>query len=335
MLADAQEFVLRRMPYLISEPLRKLLAPSDSSNQIFYDTPSEERVKMLLYAYRSLICFMSFSLLGQLWKEKLRQEELNLTTLTEVLKKWMLADSKQESQHSLLSLYQQLVQFLNANNIPFFFDELAEVLRQFENTEMKDSIIYLEGKLASAKNKNEENISWLCDELEQHLAIVLYSYGFLVHYSLTSVKDIEVLFYMHQPEAEYAHKVVRLQQQVTALEDGIETINTYYKTASILLRSMKNKTRSLYLSPFLIDENAYTKTTKANLRYFSSFDRTNKQFKFKQVSKPEDVLSVEKKYLSPLAKIKGEKSNENDFYQLINAQFGAFCETVLGQTLDT
>jgi hypothetical protein len=333
--ANPQDIVLKRMPYLISEPIRKLLAPRDASAQIFYDSPSEDRAAMLLYAYRSLINFLTFSLLGQLWKEKLRQPALDLSSLTEVLKKWMVEEYNQESKRSLLPLYNQLVELLRANKIPFFFEELDDALLKLNEPDFAGSISFLEEKLAATASWNQENIPRLCDELEQHLAVLLYYYGFLVHYSLTSVKDIEVLFYMHELEARYEHKVVRLQQQVTALEDSVEMSTVYYKTASILLRSTNDKTRYLYLSPFLIDENAYTKTTKANLRYFASFNRTGKQFFFKHVSKPGDVLEIKKKYVSPLDRIKGIKSDENDYYQLINEQFGAFCKTVLGQSLDT
>lgn len=333
--ANPQDIVLKRMPYLISEPIRKLLAPRDASAQIFYDSPSEDRAGMLLYAYRSLINFLTFSLLGQLWKEKLRQPALDLSSLTEMLKKWMVEEYNQESKRSLLPLYNQLVELLRANKIPFFFEELDDALLKLNEPDFAGSISFLEEKLAATASWNQENIPRLCDELEQHLAVLLYYYGFLVHYSLTSVKDIEVLFYMHELEARYEHKVVRLQQQVTALEDSVEMSTVYYKTASILLRSTNDKTRYLYLSPFLIDENAYTKTTKANLRYFASFNRTGKQFFFKHVSKPGDVLEIKKKYVSPLDRIKGIKSDENDYYQLINEQFGAFCKTVLGQSLDT
>lgn len=333
--ANPQDIVLKRMPYLISEPIRKLLAPRDASAQIFYDSPSEDRAAMLLYAYRSLINFLTFSLLGQLWKEKLRQPALDLSSLTEILKKWMVEEYNQESKRSLLPLYNQLVELLRANKIPFFFEELDDALLKLNEPDFAGSISFLEEKLAATASWNQENIPRLCDELEQHLAVLLYYYGFLVHYSLTSVKDIEVLFYMHELEARYEHKVVRLQQQVTALEDSVEMSTVYYKTASILLRSTNDKTRYLYLSPFLIDENAYTKTTKANLRYFASFNRTGKQFFFKHVSKPGDVLEIKKKYVSPLDRIKGIKSDENDYYQLINEQFGAFCKTVLGQSLDT
>lgn len=333
--ANPQDIVLKRLPYLISEPIRKLLAPRDASAQVFYDSLSEDRAGMLLYAYRSLINFLTFSLLGQVWKEKLRQPALDLSGLTETLKKWMVEEYSQESKRSLLPLYNQLVELLRANNIPFFFEELDDALLKLNEPDFAGSISFLEEKLTATASWNQQYIPLLCDELEQHVAVLLYYYGFLVHYSLTSVKDIEVLFYMHELEARYEHKVVKLQQQVTALEDSTEMSAVYYKTASILLRSANDKTRYLYLSPFLIDENAYTKTTKANLRYFASFNLTGKQFFFKHVSKPGDVLEIKKKYVSPLDRIKGIKSDENDYYQLINEQFGAFCKTVLGQSLDT
>ena len=67
---SSKDSVLKRLPFVISEPIRKLLSPDDGSGAVFYDTTSPARFRMLLYAYRSIINFTAYKLIGQLWNEK-------------------------------------------------------------------------------------------------------------------------------------------------------------------------------------------------------------------------------------------------------------------------
>ena len=326
----SQDLVLKRLPYTISEPIRKLLAPRDASGQVFYDTPSPERYAMLLYAYRSVVNFLTFVLLSQLWREKLAKNNVNTEGVSQQLRTWLLTDFRQADNHSLLPILAELMIVFKEK--PLYFEELNAVWTEMTTGDTRESVQYLEQQIA---DNPKSNLEFLCDNTEQNLALVLYTCGFLVNYALISVKDIAVLFYMHNQEPEYDHKIVRLQQQITALEDRNEVEKKYYKTASVLLRHVDDKNHALYLSPFLIDENAYTKTPKANLRYFVAYDKTNRYFHFKNVSKPEDILRIEKKRVNPMAKIKGLATDDTDYFSLINGQFAAFCEAVLGTNLDS
>ena len=324
-----QDVLLKRLPFTISEPIRKLLAPRDNSGSVFYDRPSPERYRMLLYAYQSIVNFVTCTLLSQLWKEK--PGVAVAADLTDDFRGWLLGDFREADKRSLLPLLRRLAGIFNQNKIPFFFPELEATLAAMEEPGNREAFEFLEAQLAA---DTPDTGARGCDEAEQHLAVALYCFGFLTQYSLTSVKNIGVLFYMHDPEPFFEHQVVRLQQQMTALDDRSERGKTYLKTAAIQLRHVSDAGRNLYLSPFLIDENAYTQTPKANLRYFAAYDKTNRYFHFKQVSKPEDVLRIEKKQLSALAKIRGETADANDYYSLIHGQFSAFCEAVFGKKLD-
>ena len=330
--SKGQDMVLKRLPYTISEPIRKLLAPHDASGQTFYDQPSPERFKMLLYAYRSVINFVTFTLLSQLWAEKTKPvNALNTEGVNADLKMWLLTDFRDDDSRSLLPLLQTLVKLFKDNKIDFFFSEWNDAWSALQDAETQELIAFLEKQIA---DNPQADLEFLCDKTEENLAMVLYLFGFLVNYTLTSIKDIEVLFYMNDAEAKYDHKIVRLQQQITALEDRNEISSQFYKTASVLLRHFTDTSHALYLSPFLIDENAYTKTPKANLRYFVSFDFATKHFYFKHVSKPEDIFRIEKKRVNLMAKIRGEVADNNDYYALINGQFSAFCKAVLGKTIE-
>ena len=155
-----------------------------------------------------------------------------------------------------------------------------------------------------------------------------------MHYGLTSIKDINVLYYPQDEKPDFEHQIVKLQQALTNLEDRTESNAQHHKTATILLRRIDNKTRYLYLSPFFIDENAYTKTPKAKLCSFVAYDAIKKQFRFRHVSKPDDLILIEKKKISALARIKGNIDTKDHYFPLINGQFSAFCQAVLGKSID-
>ena len=91
---NARDVILKRLPYSISEPIRKLLAPSNNdSEQKFFDRSSDGRFHMLKYGYRSILAFVSFVLLAQLWQLK-RKEDNNIDTdsIGNFLKQWIKSD---------------------------------------------------------------------------------------------------------------------------------------------------------------------------------------------------------------------------------------------------
>jgi len=329
------DIMLKRLPFTISEPIRKLLAPRDNSGQLFYDQPSPDRFRMLLYAYQCLVNLLVFTLMSQLWREKVMGRQLeDIRSFTDDFRGWLFADLREESRRSLWLLLKKLAAIFEAEQIPPFFQALPQALARMEDPDNKISLDFLENQLAIGNTVPPPRATALCDETEQHLAVLLYNFGFLANYSLMSVKDISVLNYMHTPAPDYEHKIVKLQQQMTSLEERPEYADSPLKTAAVLLRCYNNTDDKLYLSPFFIDENAYTRTPKANLRYIAAFDKTNRYFHFRQVSKPEDLLRIEKKQINPLAKIRGETGGENDYYPLIYGQFSAYCEQVFGKKLD-
>ena len=319
-----QDDILNRLPFTISEPIRKLLAPSGGSSDIFFDEASPDRYKMMLYAYHNTIAFVTYALLAQLWKEKLDGKTINYSNeLLESIEKWFTHDFRFENQNSLLLLFNQLVKVFKDNEIPFFFTELDKLISDLSKPKVKDALTYLEMQMT---NNNFRNIEDLCDKTEQNLELVIRAFGFLINYGLTSIKDISVLFYMDTTTANFDHKVVSLKLTLTKSDERIESKNFFYKTASIRLQRINKKENYLYLSPFLMDENTYTRAPRAKLCYFMAYDKINKRFYFRHVSKPDDTIQIENK----------DDDNNNkspDYFPLINGQFSAFYQTVFEKSL--
>ena len=329
---NAQGIILQRIPFSISESLRKLLAPGDSSGQIFYDSPSPQRYGMLLYAYKSIISFCTFVLLAQLWEEISKTvNKPDIGNLSTSLRNWLISNTALDDNQSLMPLFSGLMTFMNDNKVPHFITELPAAFTQLNQSEYKVAFDYLENQL---KQNPQNNLDYLCDDTEKNLAVVLYAFKFLIHYGLTSIKDINVLFYMNYKVPDFEHKIVKLQQAVTDLEDRTESDTTYFKTSSIVLRRVDDKTKQIYLSPFFIDENAYNQTPKAKLCYFTAYSAVNKQFKFRHVSKPDDIIVIQNVQQDVLSLITGDATSNINYFPLIHEQFSAFCNDVLGKDID-
>lgn len=330
--ASSQDIILKQLPYSISEPIRKLLAPNDNSGQRFFDCPSEHRYKMLIYSYKSIISFTVFALLAQLWNlKKEKKDKFDTTSINPAIREWLKNDVEKNRTISQLPLLKILINFFEKNKISYFIKEFQSIIEELKGEELQNSISFLENLI---ETKPQDNLIDLCEETEQHLAVILYFFGFFIYYGLTSIKDINVLYYQHSDAPDFEHKIVKLQQALTQLEDRIETVDTYHKTATIILRQLNDKTNYLYLSPFFIDQNAYTKTPKAMLCSFVTYNHKNKEFHFRHVSKPNELIIIKKQKTSIMAKIKGKNDNNEDYFPLIKDQLSAFCKTVLGITLD-
>lgn len=334
------DVLLSNLPFTTSEPIRKLLAPrKDNNGQVFYDKPSLERYRMLLYAYQSIGNLLCFSLLSQLWQVCADDKDISgLSTIEPDFRDWLITGYMADGRGSMLPFFHRLVGIFRSNKISFFFPELEEALKKMDEEEYSNAFRALEEMIAGSHDAKIGCWDDLCEETEKNLALVLFCFGFLFRYTLTSVKDINVLYYMHNKVPVFEHAVVPLLQETSLQEKDIrDRRERHLRTASIVLHHVSDKHKFLYLSPFIIDENAYTRTAKANPRFCIAYDREKRYFKFKSISDPS---------LAKILKIKEQqvdgkdiilylaREEDNDFFPLIHGQFSGFCETVFGKTLD-
>ncbi|MDX2134733.1 MAG: CHAT domain-containing protein [Saprospiraceae bacterium] len=337
--ADAPlDTLLKSLPFTISEPLRNLLAPNDGTRQVFFDRPGPERRSMLLYAYRGIGNFLTYALWSRLWALRAAGKELqNLEPVWNDFRQWLcLNDIREDKRRSLFPVFQRLAWYYHQNGLELPLPELPEALKKMTDHRYQEAFDYLEARLQEPEIGREENWERLCEETEKRLAQVLHCFGFLFRYTLTSIKAIDVEFYMHLSAPIFVHKVVRLQAQTTPWDEQLEKYECYLKTASVLLRPVDNSRKEeLYLSPFLIDENAYLRTDKANPYFCMAWHPAQRSFIFRNISRPEDdILTIQEPEPEDIfSETDGEDTGDN-FFPLIYGQFNAFCETVFGKNLD-
>lgn len=142
---------------------------------------------------------------------------------------------------------------------------------------------------------DEATLAFKCQEVEEQLAILLRNFSFLANYKLVSITDINVLKYRHSKEADYQHKLAKLDRSESSNIEEHFSRNIAMDCESVILISRRKENEFLNLSPFVIDEHAFIKkATEAKIRFFSRFG--DDKYLYKYFSKPEDeFLQVESK----------------------------------------
>lgn len=342
--------VLEKLPFLINEPLRNLFALSaktQEDNQ-FYNTPSRERFQMLLYAYRSIINLTTYVLLAELWDESLQGgKQASLPEeCQQLLQSTLFAEQTSDQHQSNLSLLLQLAQVLKDKQTPCFFTEVCDLLDELNKDLPKQALAYLESKIADQDLSTDDAILRLCLDTEKNVAIVLYAFRFMVNYSLTSVKDIELLKYRSLKSPSFVHQIIPLQFGYIIPKKGInqQASGAPLDTTSIIFHRHGDGVPTTYLnlSPFLLDKNALIKAPKADLHYLLSYSTKQQVFYFRRVASYEEVWAIrpEKKLVSNEDAYYGDGEEEDDeeegmpqnFYSLLKDEISSFSEQVLHQT---
>ncbi len=347
-----------RLPYMISEPIRKLRAlpqSGDKNESMFYVSGSKERFGMLLFAYRAVINLCTYILLAELWDKGLMEKDQAFLTAEcrNLIESTLFNVSTTENSPSTLRLLQLLLEIINNKKpslenkkSPYFLEEVDSLYDELNKDESKKALEDLEKKLLEQTilSKNPGMLR-LCLETEKSFAEVLYVFGFMIKYNLTSVPTIEYLKYGRQSEPFYRHRIVKVFHHDYMLEekdDHISSISSLDSTSVILGKySVSLPEYNLNLSPFLVDKNAFEKSTKADLHYLLFYLAKGEVFNY------QCAASIDKKWPIKHEPIAQEKSrNErrkpinkteyepfSNFYSLLNKQLESFARVVLNKTL--
>ncbi|AEE49585.1 CHAT domain-containing protein [Haliscomenobacter hydrossis] len=348
---EQRNLALTKLPFMVSEPIRRLLAPNDNngSEQQFYDLPSPQRYDMLLFAYQSILSFLCYVLMGQLWKNKDKLTKNETLSFEVDFLDWLSGDYQRNKQQLLLNIFERLANLSIATDVPFFIPELEKSVERLKDPKVKVHFLFFNDQFINGSTLSPETKTFCCHELELRFASILILFRNLIGYSLVSIKEIGVLNYMHDVQPIYDHKIVRVQISNTGIDDVNQKIPNFLKTAAVLLtdENDKNFERCLFLSPFLIDKNAYIISPKANLMAFDHYDRQTKAFYYRDAGKKNDEflclevpvnMTSAEDYFDPFEDdekdIASNHRSSSDYYSLIFEQFSAFSKDMFGKKLD-
>lgn len=306
-LRMVRQQIIDSFPAPIGEQLRKLFAGN---------TIDVQRLRQLVLTYETVAELFCFTLLSQLWDERFTNPALNIgeNHLVEFNSIFALSAGSQPT-FDYVNVIAVVAQILGENGISPFVEEVADiatVLRQdtLDNAyrfmeEMRAEL--LDGKIAA------DEIESFCLQSEKHLGNILSALAFLVKYKLTTIKRIDIIKTRHEAPA-YRHNQVMLDRVTAGVMDSEETYPEFTDSESvILLKNADDVKEYLSLSPFVIDENAFTGDQNSKLFFYSHHDATDDSYHFRFVDNAEDTLIV-----------------SDEHYPQIKEQFEKFRKSVFG-----
>ena len=114
-----------------------------------------------------------------------------------------------------------------------------------------------------------DEIENICLETESHLANIFQHGGFFAKYKMTTIKNIDLIKRRNR-KPKYKHYLVNLDNVTQGFIDANDEFEVFTDSRSVIfLKSKKDIQEYLNLTPFLIDENAYTGDAKTKLYYFN------------------------------------------------------------------
>ena len=323
---EKKKAILKCLPHPVSQQLRKLMSKEKGiEDHIFYDKPGSDRLRQIGHTYSTMIELLAFILLVDLWQtlEKKKDLQLQAADLATLLA-FFIRQPGEKKPFDFVPLIRSIRQIMERNELPFFMKEFPQVSRNFNtDTPFVAACRFLEAlrqRTADKAGLGEAEAVQLCPTAEEKLATAFGELGFLAAYSLSSVRNINVLKFRYPPDPMFNHKVIHLEQEFLELEERPEVMDKFMDAASVLLQRKEGDTASfLNLSPFVIDESAFDeKAELAKLFFFERYEKGLDAQRYRHVYKPGDLPLV----------VRDQKH-----FKVLRAQFDAFSRSLFHQTL--
>ena len=285
-LRMVRQQIIDSFPAPVGEQLRKLFAGN---------TIDVQRLRQLVLTYETVAKLLCFTVLSQLWNARHDNPALTLSNdhLVECNSFFALTTDSQAT-FNYFKLIAAVGKILQENKIAPFMEEFADlgdVLQQetFDRAhrfmeEMRAEL--LRGKVAA------EEIESFCLQAEKHLGTILSALAFVVKYKLATIKGIDFIKSRHKAP-KYRHNQVILDRVTAGIMDSAEVYPAFTDNESVIfLKDVDDVTDYLNLTPFVIDENAFTGDQSSKLFFYSHHDPSDDSYHFRFVEDAEDRLTV-------------------------------------------
>ncbi len=288
---DQDEGYIRRdisdfFPAPVGEQLRKLFAVDD------IDVP---RLQQLVIAYETTVKLFCFAMLSQLWNARHDAPSLilNHEDLAD-LNSFFALSGEGEPTFDYLKLVTAVGRIFQQNEIAPFVGEFTRLTEMLMEEAFSQSYRFMEQMRAELRqNKvSATEIESFCVQTEKHLGTIMSGFTFLGKYKLSTIKRIDFIKERHK-EPIYRHRMFLLDRVNGPTLDKDRDLSTFTDSGSVLLiKSLKDVKDYLNLSPFVIDENAFTGSAKSKLFLYSHYDVANDSYHFRFVNDPEHALKI-------------------------------------------
>ena len=284
-LRMVRQQIIDSFPAPVGEQLRKLFA----SNTI-----DVQRLRQLVLTYETVAELFCFAVLSQLWNAKHENPALSLTPdqLASIDRFVALVPDDQRT-FDYVALTRVVAAVFREHTIAPFIDEFIGFGDAQDRETFDRACRFMEemrAELAAGPIAAEE-ITSFCVQAEEQLGTVLSYLAFLVRYRLATIKKIDIIKSRHKPP-EYRHNQVMLDRVTAGIMDSEEVHLAFTDSESvILLKNVDDVGNYLSLSPFVIDENAFTGDQNSKLFFYSHRDQGN-GYCFRFVDNADDGLVV-------------------------------------------
>lgn len=293
---DKQVAVINSLPRPIGWHLRKLMAPIDNKDK-GYDKLSAARLQQMVITYETVMEFVVYILLAQLWDAKFKNSGLAIDKdLQEEVKKIMFLKRPERPKYDFVPLICRISKYLKASGISFFVEELEDAEELFIGQDaFNDATLFFNVLRKKVQQNMVEGfeVKELCIRGEESLVEIIKGLAFLSKYVLATVKYIDVERYLHLMETNYRHIIVKLMRVFGDLQEDELNMSRVLFNRSVLLLKKEGKadetTLELNLTPLVFDENAFKpKTDLSKLYFFSDFRPNTNICYYKNVSNPDN-----------------------------------------------
>lgn len=292
-LRMVRQQIIDSFPAPVGEQLRKLFAGTAVDVQ---------RLRQLVVTYETVVELFCFTMLSRFWDARQENPALRLNEeQAAAFNSFFALSAGSQPTFNYIKLITAGAEVFRENKIAPFVEEFADFgaappeqeeafdLAHRFMEEMRAEL--LRGKVAA------EEIESFCMQAEKHLGTILSALAFLVKYKLTTIKRIDIIKPRHKTP-EYRHNQVVLDRVTAGIMDSAEVYPAFTDSESvILLKNVEDVKDYLSLSPFIIDENAFTGDQNSKLFFYSYHDAANDSYHFRFVDNADDELTVtENKY---------------------------------------
>ncbi|MBC7569090.1 MAG: CHAT domain-containing protein [Spirosoma sp.] len=303
---------LRRLPFPISESLRKLLCPQISpESKPTQPTATRDRLENYVTLFDASVDLLMSILLAQTrtWLQTAtpRQRDELDTRTKQLLQETITSGWAGWGVDQLTSAVQTLRTFFNQQKISLFMPELANWLDLFgTDAKLADTLTFMFTLRARLAHPNGVgSVPALCQLGEEHLSAWLDAAGCWASYRLESFKNIRAVR-LYQQTPQYRHEMVVLRTS-----QNYRTDETYFQEVQLtdlwdcqsvlLVRIQRRLAESgpvetlvadgfLNLAPFVIDRNVFLKSDNTVFDLYSFHAHESGQLRYRHISRPNDLL---------------------------------------------
>lgn len=308
--------IMNSLPAPIGEQIRKLFAAGPESQGAKMDQVSEERLAQLVKTYSTITELFAFIMMAQLWDERYRRPEMAIPpSCLDELKAYFSLSAQGLATYNPIPLIRSIRLFFEEQRISYFIEEIEGLKEQLsEGAPFYNALGFMEAmkeKLYRAgPGIPAGELESFCVQAERQLATIFEHLGFLAKYKLATIKNIDLIKRRHAPP-QYRHFLVQLDKVTAGYLDQDKVYEAFTDNQSVLfLKSHQDVAEYLNLTPFVIDENAFTGDDKSKLFFFTHYDRATATFHYKFAHIEEDRLQANAHQFSEIPELFGHFSQD-------------------------